>query len=425
MSHPSKVEDPITLRPQDIWELTRAKDSLGHRIHAYPAKFPGSLAREIMDYAASRGINAATIADPCCGCGTVGLEATRDGISFIGIDINPVAVLIAKVKSESYQARRLQNYWTLVEIVLSGEAVQPDLDGLPERLTYWFSPENMHDLAKIRETIYMCVPKGKYRDFFLVAFSNILKACSRWYTKAIKPQVDPHKIAALPIAAFSKQVVMMLKANDEREKCTHKIKATTRIKCANILEATIKKPLVELLITSPPYAVSYEYADIHQLSLLWLRFGNDYRAFRRGSIGSLSGREPTEATDITNLPATARAIVEKLYSCDKPKAKRMALSVAKYFRDLGTMATQCFRLIKPGGMGAFVIGNTQYWGVNVLNDVVMRDALQSAGFTRIEHIQRKISQKLCTPNRNAVGRFSREASDLTIYQYESVIFAFK
>ena len=89
------------------------------------------------------------------------------------------------------------------------------------------------------------------------------------------------------------------------------------------------------------------------------------------------------------------------------------------------MALQCYRLIKEGGMGAFVIGNTQYHGINVLNDVVMRDALQAAGFERIDHIQRKISQKLCTPNRNAKGQFSREPSDLTIYQYESVLFAFK
>ena len=214
---------------------------------------------------------------------------------------------------------------------------------------------------------------------------------------------------------------MMIKANDEREVSAVAVKGKTEIVCANILEIKIEKPQVELLITSPPYATSYEYADLHQLSLLWLGYGRDYRTFRKGSIGSVSNYDTNCANDVMTLPETARDIVLQLYACDKGKAK----SVAKYFRHLGIMALQCYRLIKEGGMGAFVIGNTQYHGINVLNDVVMRDALQAAGFERIDHIQRKISQKLCTPNRNAKGQFSREPSDLTIYQYESVLFAFK
>lgn len=38
---------------------------------------------------------------------------------------------------------------------------------------------------------------------------------------------------------------------------------------------------VDLLVTSPPYVTSYEYADLHQLSLIWLRFGDDYRSSER------------------------------------------------------------------------------------------------------------------------------------------------
>ena len=415
------MEQSKTLLPREVWEAQLSKDSLGHRIHAYPAKFPGSLARQIMDYAAKSGIHASTVADPCCGCGTVGLEATRDGMSFIGIDINPVAVLIAKVKSESYHSARLRRYWGAVEqkILSSREVI--DVNELPERLNYWFSMDAMQKLAVVRGAIYTCVPKGKYRDFFLVAFSNILKHCSKWLTKSIKPQVDPNKIPSEPRRAFTLQVLMMIKANDEREVSAVAVKGKTEIVCANILEIKIEKPQVELLITSPPYATSYEYADLHQLSLLWLGYGRDYRTFRKGSIGSVSNYDTNCANDVMTLPETARDIVLQLYACDKGKAK----SVAKYFRHLGIMALQCYRLIKEGGMGAFVIGNTQYHGINVLNDVVMRDALQAAGFERIDHIQRKISQKLCTPNRNAKGQFSREPSDLTIYQYESVLFAFK
>lgn len=54
-----------------------------------------------------------------------------------------------------------------------------------------------------------------YRKFFLCAFSNILKSCSRWLTKSIKPQIDPKKQPKDVLSSYIYQVNMMRKANME------------------------------------------------------------------------------------------------------------------------------------------------------------------------------------------------------------------
>ena len=44
---------------------------------------------------------------------------------------------------------------------------------------------------------------------------------------------------------------------------------------------------VALIITSPPYVTSYEYADLHQLTAIWLRYTEKLSEFRTKFIGSL------------------------------------------------------------------------------------------------------------------------------------------
>lgn len=75
---------------------------------------------------------------------------------------------------------------------------------------------------------------------------------------------------------------------EQNEKFEHDVyyKAKTTINCTNFLEEK-NLPKTDLIITSPPYVTSYEYADLHQLSSLWLGYTEDYRDLRKGSIGSI------------------------------------------------------------------------------------------------------------------------------------------
>ena len=96
------------------WDLGDNKEYKIHGIHAYPAKFPAFIATKAMEYAKKEGLQISIISDVFCGCGTVALEAKLSGVDFWGCDINPVATLIASVKSSVYNKATLREYYEFV-----------------------------------------------------------------------------------------------------------------------------------------------------------------------------------------------------------------------------------------------------------------------------------------------------------------------
>lgn len=67
-----------------------------HCFHPYPAMMIPQVAERILD---EFGQNSKILFDPYCGSGTSLVEANLRGINAIGTDINPLARLIAKVKT--------------------------------------------------------------------------------------------------------------------------------------------------------------------------------------------------------------------------------------------------------------------------------------------------------------------------------------
>ena len=179
----------------DFWNFGTEKESLVHRIHSYPAKFPGFITTKALQYAEEQGVKVETVADIFCGCGTTAVEAKRNGKKFWGYDINPVATMIAKVKTKQYKDCVLETYFSaIVKRFGSIKIDKDDIDTVNDRIKYWYDEENIEDLFKLREAIFSAVSQHSfYRKFFLCAFSNILKPTSRWLTKSIKPQFDPDK----------------------------------------------------------------------------------------------------------------------------------------------------------------------------------------------------------------------------------------
>lgn len=397
------------------WDYGGDREPLMHRIHAYPAKFPAFITQKAVAYAKERGVTVERIADIFCGCGTTALEAKRLNTAFWGCDINPVATLIARVKRSDYQVAHVEQE---LDTILRAYARRNRLRNTPylqdERLRYWYDDTRILSLSRLKAAIET-IPSGKYRDFFLCAFSNILKSTSRWLTKSIKPQIDPNKKPLDVLSAFKKQVAMMVKALEEdRDLGSRDI--DSEIVTGNFLEMDFLEPLADLIVTSPPYVTSYEYADLHQLSTLWLNFTDDYRKLRTGTIGSLY-HESSFERDVLQINNVGSDIVFRLYNTEKRKAR----ATAKYFIDLKRTVHQCKKLLRSGGMILFVIGNTEYKGVKIDNADYLKNCLAAEGFVTIETAIRKISSKILTPYRNALGQFSTDATSRKVYAEEFII----
>jgi len=401
-----------------FWDTGDERELKMHRIHAYPAKFPAFITRKALAYAKAKNINVTRVADVFCGCGTVAFEAQRESIAFWGCDINPVATLIARAKSHQYDIEQLQEYYN--EVIAEYRAASRAI-GLTkaarDRLNYWYPDSQLRSLAKLRNSIYSVVPENSnYSDFFLCAFSNILKACSRWLTKSIKPQIDPLKTPATVLASFEMQFKLMLKAYSE---CPTSESVNTHILNTNFLTVEQNDAgLVDMIITSPPYVTSYEYADLHQLSSLWLGFANDYKDLRNGSIGTTQ-HDFNFNREVKRLNESGSEIVFSLFSLDSRAAK----SVAKYYLDMQEVALRCAKMLPETGLGVFVIGNTKYKGILIDNAKHLTESLIHAGFSSVSIAKRSISNKILTPYRTPSGRFTKSNEEGQVYGEEFILIA--
>lgn len=408
-----------TIEVNDSWNFPESKELLMHKIHAYPAKFPAFLTPKIVSYLKNNNAQINSIGDIFCGCGTSALESKLLGIDYLGYDINPVATLIAKAKSNVYSTKKINELFSvIIKECNNSKCLTPNNILFHERINYWFNKDNIIKLYRLQKSIYDVCPHGKYRILFLTAFSNILKACSKWLTKSIKPQIDPNKIPIDPYIAFKKQIHFIIAANEEI-KSIQPNNSRIKVRTQNILNIKPRDNKVDLVITSPPYVTSYEYADLHQLSTLWLGFVDDYKELRKGTIGSEYAKAEHETFRIEN--ETSETIVKELFKVDKGKSK----SVTKYFYDLDKTVDKTYSLLNDNGHVAFVIGNTSYKGVYIDNAKVLIESFMNKGFKNIEVTKRKISSKILTPYRDKTGKFSNNKKGEKVYSHEFIIIARK
>lgn len=194
----------------------------------------------------------------------------------------------------------------------------------------------------------------------------------------------------------------------------------TQIVNGNIANIALPEKQMDVIITSPPYSISYEYADLHQLSSLWLGYAEDYRELRLGSIGS-SANNVDLKREFKNLNEVAYQIVFSLYARDPIVAR----AIARYYLDMQLVAKRCYDLLRAGGIAFFVIGDTRQSDVQLDNAAHLTESLMQSGFARVVATKRRISNKSHTPFRDDCGKFSHKKLTKDVYSEEYILIAHK
>ena len=399
------------------WDFGDTREDPIHRIHPYPAKFPAFITTKALEHAEAAGVEVRNVADVFCGCGTTAVEAKRNGKDFWGCDINPLAILIAQVKTHRYRDKTLARLSEAIcDEVARTDVTSEDRAGVTDRIRYWFDDNNVNDLIRLDRAIRRwTTPYSPYRKFFQCGFSAILKATSFWLTKSIKAQKDPDKEPRGVMEAYAEQVALMRRANAKN--IFPEPSPKTQIRARNFLGRTRNNTKADLIVTSPPYVTSYDYADIHQLSTLWLRYAADYRSLRKKMLGNRQGVRPPREGVIKKLGNTAWRTFQDMREVDPGHAS----SIARYLVDLDKAVRRCWDVLEDDGMTVFVIGNTQYKGVKVDNAQHLEASMDRAGFAKVRVIPRRVSQKTMPPYRDPRGRFTRDSGQRQVYAAEFVL----
>src|SRR3989344_6992752 len=294
--------------PSWVFEDLTQKDTsyITHGFHKYPAKFIPQLAKRCIEE--NTKINE-IVCDPFMGCGTTLIESLVSGRKTVGVDINPVAYLISKVKTTPINPEKLKQETDKVLFDLemyfkSKNQKQKTLSKIEivpviptnERINYWFPDKKSRDELSIILGRIDTIKDKDIRDFCLCAFSNILKNASIWLMKSIKPTRDLNKKIDSPMNLFSRQIKKMIRGNETYwivlpTNVKSNLKNYLKLKKADARNLPADDNSVSLIVTSPPYVTSYEYADLHQLTALWLEYTQSVSEFREGFIGSVHKKE--------------------------------------------------------------------------------------------------------------------------------------
>lgn len=381
-----------------------------HGYHRYPAKFIPQIVSRLVEKYTEKGD---LVVDPFGGCGTTLIESKVMSRPSVGVDINPVAVLVTKAKNTPIEPAIIEGqFWKLKErMSFFNEDTKikvPD----HERIDYWFRPEEKRKLAFLFSEISK-IKDQDVQDFFYCGISNILKNCSIWLQKSNKPTRDLKKKPADPFFAFSNQIRAMLRGNThffyllQERQC---LKIPCNVYCADARKIPVNPKSVNLVITSPPYVTSYEYADLHQLTAFWFEYTKNLNDFRKRFIGTSYHHEKKLILNSKIAENIRQALLEK--------SKKTADEVATYFSEMNEAFKEMKRILKKGGRTCIVIGNTSLKGVEILNAEVFVEQLQNLGFVVDDIIKREIpSKNLPSARDKATGRFVRATAEKKVFAY--------
>ncbi len=391
---PLPVEQGDTPSEEDWDYATADTKTHTHGFHPYPAMMIPQVARRLIRMYGQVGD---TLLDPFCGSGTSLVEARLAGIHAYGIDLNPLAVLLARVKSTPLPAESLQEgLWRIYHRYQQLKQL-PEVERQGYRpnffhIDYWFSPQVQEDLALLRESIFG-IEDEPVRDFFLVVFSYTVRECSytrkgefKLYRIPLELQKDyqPDTLAIFLAKAEANIVGMTQFASEVRgEHWVQVIQGDMRTR------QPIPDESVDLVVTSPPYGDSHTtvaYGQFSRLSLQWLGLPDEEA--KSVDARALGGKRDGVGT----LPYHSRTL-DEIYEQVAQREKRRAKQVRAFYDDFALCFEEITRVCRKGAIACFVVGNRTVKGVKIPTDTILVEMAEGFGWRLVDTFERRIPNK--------------------------------
>ncbi|MBJ6911284.1 hypothetical protein JG661_18565, partial [Vibrio cholerae] len=186
-----------TLKELD-WDFKDSRQSKGlHSIHPYPAKFIPQIPSQIID---TLGCRDGVILDPFCGSGTTLCVAQSKGYESIGVDLNPIACLISRVKTTPLSADFVDAYHHVLQVAVELEVDVRSISNIPN-IDHWFKKEIQIEVLKLKTAIGLYRDNAVIFDALRAALSSIIVKVSNQDSDtryaAIDKNISPQKVYSL------------------------------------------------------------------------------------------------------------------------------------------------------------------------------------------------------------------------------------
>ncbi|MFJ4589638.1 DNA methyltransferase [Pseudomonas moraviensis] len=265
------------------WSFPNLGNSGIHSLHWYPATYVAAIPGTLIPVFTEKGD---LVLDPFNGSGTSGVEAIRLGRNFIGMDTNPIALLMSEAKLHFPEPKHLRRHLDTIitdteKFFVNNEASQHPHH---EELAAWYHVDTLNTLNRILSAI-LRISNADTRRCFLAVFSGILKNTSSqgrhwgWVCDNVKPK--PFELtfkdalstfinAANDYITITDQSHKLVQVHSENEtrKLTRSRYKLIHGDCVKNMQQ-LPDGYIDFIVTSPPYYGVADYIKSQRLSYLW------------------------------------------------------------------------------------------------------------------------------------------------------------
>jgi hypothetical protein len=389
-----------------------------HGLHPYKGKFYPQLARALLN--ACEVPDDAKVLDPFAGCGTTVLEATILGMRGLGVDANPLAVLVAKTKLAVLAREPEQLRLALKPLSRpprSGHAL-PDSPYL-ER---WIPEANLRYLRRVLTAI-VDIEDTDAKRLALVCLSSVLRLASYQEPAQLRVLRRPSGAHVPELRGLFEDALADALGAIEAARAVEGVRwshlargsAGVRTGDARNLRASLRghrKGSFDAVITSPPYANALPYIDTDRLSLRAFDMldGGGQRAAEQRQIGNrevpdrqirkLNLEVEQEIRDPQLPPALSRLLIKARRAAREPTAgfrrQRTPALLLTYFRDMQAVLHEMAALLRPGAPAVMVIGDSTVAGpsnvtLNVPTGALICELANRAGLRLTSTLEKRLT----------------------------------
>ena len=377
-----------------------------HDVHAFAAKFPPQLPRAFI-----RGLTAPGdfVLDPMMGSGTTIVEALLEGRRGIGLDIDPLALRVSQAKTIPMRIDDLQDIGLKVishaQDLLANNSIEKLLQKFDSRtkefIDYWFYPNTQRELAALVLAI-QTVEVSLLRRFLELTFSSIIVTKSGGVSRArdlahSRPHLDKEKHPKNALEQFSLRLQKNIKSMahlDTKGALAAPLPGDAR-------SMPLRDEVIDLIVTSPPYANAIDYMRAHKFPLVWLGESVvNLTELRARYIGS----EKINGAQYAELPDKTESIIRQLEKQDRKKSSILR----KYFTEMQAVLAEMYRVLRKDSPAIVVVGPSMMRGIDVQTHHCLAEIAQETGFNVIGVVQRSLDRN----KRMMPARFGKKTDSM-------------
>lgn len=405
----SNLVDKIKEKEIDYWDFKNVTASGIHKISAYPATMVPDMQYELIKLIKSEDLSITNILDPFHGSGTTLVEGEKNNLSPIGIDINPLANLITKVKLQGVNKKYIDIANNRIEKFLKSNSFEFDKHYF-YNIEKWYRKDFIITFSKIR----CAIQREKYRyvrQYYWVCLINILKKYSNTRSSTFKLHVkEKSVIDAMEnyiIEDFLKSINISFQYLPDYDKSK---KINLYIGQSEEVLSEMRDDTIDLIVTSPPYgdnSTTVTYGQYSMLPIYWIdkkdmgdfseELIDNYSSIDSNSLGGTSKKSLREYQSL-KLDEYLKLISQS----KRPKVTRFIVDYLEVMEQLG-------RVLKKNKRIVLTLGDRRVDNKVVPLSGITQEFFESIGFELESSITRNIPRKRMPRRVSKVGNNSVES----------------